>query len=106
MKHKFELFGGCFGNGILCCNRLVEENGDYKKVCHIGEDGKITWYVAQIYCPHEAIKTIEKWAQEKKEAHEKWFNGLSEAEKLEYIFDNMTISQLVEYLKKRKESRK
>lgn len=27
---KFELFMGCFGNGITVCNKAVQEHGDYK----------------------------------------------------------------------------
>ena len=42
---KFELFMGCLGNGITVCNKAVQENGDYKKIAHIGETGKIKWYV-------------------------------------------------------------
>lgn len=42
---KFELFMGCFGNGITVCNKAVQEHGDYKVIAHIAECGKITWYV-------------------------------------------------------------
>ena len=44
-KEKFELFIVYLGNGATVCNKAVEENGDYKKIAHIAECGKITWYV-------------------------------------------------------------
>lgn len=36
-KEKFELFLGCFGNGITVYNKAAEENGDYKKIAHIAD---------------------------------------------------------------------
>ena len=41
---KFDLFIGFFGNGAAVYNKAVAEHGDYKKVAHIAECGKITWY--------------------------------------------------------------
>lgn len=37
---KFELFMGCFGNGITVCNKAVMEHGDYKRIAHIREQEK------------------------------------------------------------------
>lgn len=39
--NKLELFMGCFGNGITVCNKAVMEYGDYKKIAHIEQNGKI-----------------------------------------------------------------
>ena len=41
---KFDLFIGFFGNGATVYNKAVAEHGDYKKVAHIAECGKITWF--------------------------------------------------------------
>lgn len=60
---KFELFLGCFGNGITVCNKAVTENGDYKIIAHIRETGKIKWYVNPTsYVPGNALLKIEHTA--------------------------------------------
>ena len=59
---KFELFMGCLGNGVTVCNKAVEQHGDYKKVCHISEHGKITWYVNIDYVPGNDLLKIEHQA--------------------------------------------
>lgn len=66
-KEKFELFLGCLGNGITVCNKAAEENGDYKKIAHIAECGKITWYVnLNSYIPGDALLKIEHIADVKR----------------------------------------
>lgn len=71
-KEKFELFLGCLGNGITVCNKAVEENGDYKKIAHIAECGKITWHVNLASCvPGDALLKIEHIADVKRV---KWEN--------------------------------
>lgn len=71
-KEKFELFLGCLGNGITVCNKAVEENGDYKKIAHIAECGKITWYVKPgSYVPSDALLRIEHCADVRREKGEK-----------------------------------
>lgn len=42
---NFKLFLGCLGNGVTVCNSAVMEDGDFKMVAHISNEGKITWYV-------------------------------------------------------------
>ena len=46
---NFKLFLGCLGNGVTVCNSAVMENGDFKMVAHISNEGKITWYVGEDY---------------------------------------------------------
>lgn len=46
----FELFLGCLGNGITICNKAVLENGDYKPIAHIRDNGNIKWYVLSFPC--------------------------------------------------------
>lgn len=59
---KFELFMDCLGNGITVCNKAVMENGDFKKVCHISEQGKITWYVDVGYVSGKDLLIIDHQA--------------------------------------------
>lgn len=61
---NFELWMGCFGNGITVCNKAVEKNGDYKSVCHISNAGNIEFYVKKSYIPQEAMSRIEEVAEE------------------------------------------
>lgn len=69
-KEKFELFIGYLGNGATVCNKAIEENGDYKKIAHIAECGKITWYVNSVsYVPGDSLLKIEHCANVQ---HKKW----------------------------------
>lgn len=60
---KFELWLGCFGNGLTVCNKAVEVNGDYKTVAHISNAGNIKLYVKESYIPREDMKRIEELAE-------------------------------------------
>lgn len=51
---NFKLFLGSLGNGVTVCNSAVMENGDFKMVAHISNEGKITWYVSEDYPPADA----------------------------------------------------
>lgn len=59
---KFRLFVGCFSNGVVYCNAAIEEYGDYKKLCHVLECGKIKWYVKPESIPGDALLKIEHQA--------------------------------------------
>lgn len=37
---NFKLFLGCLGNGVTVCNSAVMEDGDFKMVAHISNEGK------------------------------------------------------------------
>lgn len=84
---KFELFMGCLGNGTTVCNKAVEENGDYKKIAHIGNNGKITWYVTENYVPEAELVRIKKVAEKDREKYLTWWNSLSMAEKYSRLLD-------------------
>lgn len=86
---KFELFMGCFGNGITICNKAVEENGDYKKIAHIAECGKIKWYVPAETVPGEMLLKIEHTANVQGEKWEKWLSSHSEIWQYGYLLDNV-----------------
>lgn len=53
---NFKLFLGCLGNGVTVCNSAVMEDGDFKMVAHISNEGKITWYVGEDYPPADALR--------------------------------------------------
>lgn len=59
---KFRLFAGCFGNGVVYCNAAIKEHGDYKKLCHVLECGKIKWYVKPESIPGDVLLKIEHQA--------------------------------------------
>ena len=89
-KEKFELFLGCLGNGITVCNKAVEENGDYKKIAHIAECGKITWYVNPgSYVPGDALLRIEHHADVQHEKWEKWLDSMPKSQQYEKLLDRV-----------------
>ena len=61
---NFKLWMGCLGNGITVCNSAVENNGDYKHIAHISDNGKIALYVPKSYIPVEDMQRIERTATE------------------------------------------
>lgn len=63
---KFELWLGCFGNGLTVCNKAVEVNGDYKTVAHISNAGNIKLYVKESYIPREDMERIKEVAENNK----------------------------------------
>nr|DAL85283.1 MAG TPA: hypothetical protein [Caudoviricetes sp.] len=99
---KFELFMGCLGNGVTVCNKAVMEHGDYKMVAHISPEGSVKWYVPDGYTPPEAREKIEAEAARLRTEHEKWWNGLSEAERYARTLDAMSPAELVEHIKRKR----
>ena len=81
----FELFMGCLGNGITCCNRKVTEYGDYKNICHIAPEGKVTWYVSPETIPCEARDRIWMEAERSHVQFEEFLNGMSEISQYSYL---------------------
>lgn len=103
---KFELFGGCLGNGITVCNKAVMEDGDFKRVCHISAEGEIKWWVPQSYCPADALETINKWAAEEKRKYEKWFESIGAEKRYAIRLDRMKPGELIDYLAKQREAKR
>ena len=81
---NFKLFLGCLGNGVTVCNSAVMEDGDFKMVAHISNEGKITWYVGEDYPPADALASIRACAEQERVKYETWLNGLSPAARREY----------------------
>ena len=88
---KFELFMGCFGNGVCVSNKAVTEHGDYKKIAHISEHGHIKFYVPEDYIPSEEMQKIRNTAEANKaEFLGKW-NRKTDIQKYSYMLDIPTI---------------
>lgn len=88
---NFKLFLGCLGNGVTVCNSAVMENGDFKMVAHISDEGKITWYVGEDYPPADALARIRACAEQERVKHEAWLNGLSPAARREYQLERLPL---------------
>lgn len=93
MKNNFELFMCCLGNGVTVCNKAVLENGDYKKIAHIAECGKITWYINPLtYIPDKDLLRIEHVANVQTEKWEKWLSSMPEVKQYELLLDRVPIN--------------
>ena len=101
---NFKLFLGCLGNGVTVCNSAVMEDGDFKKVAHISNEGKITWYVSEDYPPADALASIRACAEQERVKYETWLNGLSPAARREYQLERLPLPELLEELRKAKEA--
>ena len=86
---NFKLFLGCLGNGVTVCNSAVMEDGDFKMVAHISNEGKITWYVGEDYPPADALASIRACAEQERAKYEAWLNGLSPAARREYQLERL-----------------
>lgn len=98
-------FLGCLGNGVTVCNSAVMEDGDFKMVAHISNEGKITWYVGEDYPPADALASIRACAEQERAKYETWLNGLSPAARREYQLERLPLPELLEELRKAKEER-
>lgn len=99
MSKKFELFGGCLGNGTTVCNKAVEENGDYKVIAHISNGGRIKWYIKnpESYVPAADMKIIQGWADSaRKKFMEEW-DRLPDIKKYEIMLDEISPLSLLNH---------
>ena len=98
-RPKFELFGGCFGNGTMVCNKAVMENGDYKSIAHISEGGHIKWYVKnpKSYVPADDMKIIEGWARSSRERFMEQWEKLPDIVKYDRILNSFSFSWLMQH---------
>lgn len=103
---NFKLFLGCLGNGVTVCNSAVMEDGDFKMVAHISNEGKITWYVGEDYPPADALASIRACAEQERVKYETWLNGLSPAARREYQLERLPLPEFLEELRKAKEEKR
>lgn len=102
---NFKLFLCCLGNGVTVCNSAVMEDGDFKMVAHISNEGKITWYVGEDYPPADALASIRACAEQERVKYETWLSGLSPAARREYQLERLPLPEFLEELRKAKEER-
>ena len=98
---KFKLWMGCLGNGITVCNSAVEENGDYKHIAHISDNGKIKLYVSKSYIPVEDMQKIEQTAAEQRKTFLNEWNKQPDIEKYEKLLDMLYLADLTEIINNR-----
>ena len=98
---KFKLWMGCLGNGITVCNSAVMENGDYKHIAHISENGRITLYVSESYIPVEDMQRIERTATEQRKTFLTEWNKQSDMMKYEKLLDMLYLADLTEIINNR-----
>ena len=101
---NFELFMGCLGNGITCCNKAVEEHGDYKYIAHISSKGNIKFYVKESYIPEDALATIRENGRLEREKFLQYWNTLSPIKQYEIMLDQLPYSITGDYIRKRNKS--
>lgn len=92
---NFKLWMGCLGNGITVCNSAVENNGEYKHIAHISDNGKITLYVSKSYIPVEDMQRIEQAAAEQRKTFLNEWNKQSDRRKFEKLLDMCSMSDLI-----------
>lgn len=84
---KFELMLCCLGNGVTCCNKAVEVNGDYKIVAHISNEGNIRLYVNESYIPAQDMEKIRAHAKAAKENFLYKWSKLTDFQKIDKLLD-------------------
>lgn len=89
MSGKFELFMHYHGNGYTVYNKVVIENGDYKKIAYISECGNIKLYIKESYIPSQDMATIKKIAKNKRKSFKEWFENFSDTEQYKIILDSI-----------------
>jgi len=92
---------GCLGNGITCCNKAIEENGDYKDIAHISSKGNIKFYVNESYIPEDALVTIRETARLEREKFLKYWIQLPPIKQYEIMLDDLPYSILKDYIHKK-----
>lgn len=95
---KFELWFGCFGNGITVCNKAVQSNGEYKDVAHISDGGNIKLYVDRNYIPDDDYRKIENAAQRRSEEFRHTFELSDDIKQYVKILDSLPTKEFLEVL--------
>lgn len=99
---KFELWFGCFGNGITVCNSAIMEHGDFKHIAHIQPYGKVKLYVEKDYIPTEDLKRIYDMAEKEKVSFLEQWNKLPLIRRYEVMLDHLSINEFLEWTKENK----
>ena len=92
----FELFLCCLGNGTTVCNKAVMENGDYKTIAHIRDNGAINWYVNPLsYVPDQELEKINRTAENQKKSWNDWFGKLPPYEQYSFLLDHLPLTDFL-----------
>lgn len=97
MSQKFELFGGCLGNGTTVCNKAVTENGDYKTIAHISNGGRITWYIKnpESYVPEKDMQIIKGWCDTARQEFLESWERYDDLRKYEIMLNEISYAELL-----------
>ncbi len=101
---KFDLFMACLGNGVSVCNSAVEENGDYKKIAHIAECGKVKWYINPHTFPVDALESIERTAADNRKEWENRLSQIGERHAYYSLLDKVPHADFMHIVRDMKES--
>lgn len=93
---NFKLWMGYLGNGITVCNSAVENNGEYKHIVHISNNGIIKLYVSEKYILIEDMRRIERAAADQREIFLTEWNKQSDIRKYEKLLDMCSYSDFME----------
>jgi hypothetical protein len=63
---KYDIGAGSMGSGTIFWNRAEEEFGDYKKIAHVSDSGRITFYDKKL--PSFVKKHVEDYAKTQNES--------------------------------------
>lgn len=91
-----DLFAGRFGNGVVIANKRVMEDGDYKNIAHIADNGLIRWY----YKPDmdaAAFATIRAWVNAEKKSYYDHFMTMSAESAYSTMYDAMTVADFLDF---------
>lgn len=94
-NNKFELFMCSMGNGIVVCNKAIEEHGDYKSIAYISKGGNVKFYVNKSYIPSEDMEKIKKTAEKMRNDYATKFSQLTELEQYQKILDYLPLSKFI-----------
>ena len=92
----FELFLCCLGTGTTVCNKAVMENGDYKTIAHIRDNGAIKWYVNPLsYVPDQELEKINRTAENQKKSWNDWFGKLPPYKQYSFLLDHLPLTDFL-----------
>ena len=102
-NNKFELFMCSMGNGMVVCNKAIEEHGDYKSIAYISKGGNVKFYVNKNSIPSEDMEKIKKTAEKMRNDYEAKFSQLTELEQYQKILDYLPLSKFIAAISDKRE---
>lgn len=93
---EFELFVGCYGNGISISNKACMESGDYKKIAFITTYGQLIMYVPSESIPEDDRRRIKEIVVEQRRKHRVFWESLSSQKKYEMLHDYLNVTEFTQ----------